>query len=673
MRAAQDPGWEKWKKMEPHRLARYVDPENIADRFWTAPRTGAVLRDVGGPRRLDLVGNLYAHLAAFALTYDPTRLDFTDANDSEQVVRSAAQVCEEGGSCLDLSLIFAGLCEFAGLRPLLVVLREHTLVAVALDTGVADARQRSGRVPGEEELLFRGLGSIDLGAKARLLALVDRDAYVLVECTGVSSTGRLDGPPGRLDFGTAVTAGHRQLLHGDLRALVDTTYFHLQRGHGPYKIREATPPAAPQTAALGARGTERLTQMLETVGVDSRADRWTVAALQRLVDVRTDADPMLRDLLLGTVRSLIDAVRTAQFIQDWMPHVLTPEAMRRAIRRPGTAPTTYPPLHSVADHLDHIALHHQGGRDGLHRWLASFVLHLAIDAGMNVDVAALRTWALDIDAIEHVNDLAGEVRARRENSRARLVVSLHAAVAGDWPESVMAWWLLDNVASQPSTLPCAPSRAGLEAAIRAHLDWADELSADAGLDLYRVDVAVPTGLLLHWQPEDADVSVPLIADYDVVTRWSDRLHANTRHARKRWQAIMRRPPGGCVAWLDRAETTDLDRLGAVLRQEALDRAVGLRYHPESQEPLLRAVLEHSPILLWLDRDVLPSDELFADLDRCWPDVPRGLVDAYRHREDTRTLRPLSGLRAVWDDEEWLRFCRAYAGPSAGRADRRGAP
>jgi hypothetical protein len=670
--AANHPGWEKWNKAEPHRLARYISPEYIAEQFHSVAGRARTVRQLDGRTNLELLGDVYAHLLAFGLRYDTTRIDFADYRSGEQIVRSAQQVREDGGSCLDLSLVFAGLCEYAGLRAILIILRSHTLVAVALRSDFAGAKLRGGVFDDESLFLRQGLISAEPAARAHLLARVNREDagsgdFVIVECTGLSATARPDGPAEAMPFEKALAAGYQQLAGGDLRNLVDPAFFHLQPAKGvvPYPVRAivAGEPAWAEPV-LGPAGAARLTEMLEFAGV-APPDRWTATALRVLAPQVAGLPTPEQPLVADAVSDLTDVLVTAEFVLGWMPQALTTGAMRRALRLPGSPPAPAGRLESLADYLEHIALHHHGGRRGLRRWLASFVARLAVEAELDLDAEPVRRWAQELDIQVDLNDIAGRIRAERENSRARLIVSLHASVAGDWPEQVVAWWLLDGEPSEPRTERCTPTQGGLEAAIGRHLDWADAQADDHRLRLERVEVAVPTGLLPRWRPEEAGAGEErLVQHYQVVTRWSDRMGRNTRVVRKKLDAIV-----ACgadpVYWLDRQATAELGNVVALVRGAVPTRAVGLKYHPRRQEETLRALLEQTPVLLWPDLDVDTDEVLLAELYGCWPEVPSTLNDAYLNRHDPQKVRPIAGLRAVWDDEHWLRFCRLFAGARSG--------
>jgi hypothetical protein len=662
------PAWEKWKKVEPRRLACYVHPERIAACFWTSERDGRTLSAAGGADRAALAAAVYDHLSTFDLAYDRTPIDFADHREGEQLVRDAWQVRTEGGSCLDLALVYAGLCQQVGLRPIVVVLRDHTLVAVPLRTGIEEVRAARGRpVPDEEEILHQGLVvAPEAGAKAQLLARADpHDGYLLVECTGVASTDRFDGPPRQLTFAEAVTAGHRQLLRGDLHYLVDVTYLHLHAVFRPYEVAVPAQRPAADDASLGRIGTECLQDMLADLGVVRRAPRWTVPALRQLRDEVAASGAASGALVTDAVDDLLLALHTIDFVRHYMPHSLTRDGLRRALRQAqGAHDQHHDELTGLADHVEHLALEHTAGPRRLPRALVTFVLRLAADAGLDLAAPEIHRWAATIDAVIDVNELAAELLRRQENGRARLIISLHASVAGDWPESVVGWCLIDDEPSEPREHPCQAGRAGLEHAIRDLVDWADDAVDDAGLHLQRVEVAVPTGLLLRWRPEDADISARLVVQYDVVTRWGDRLRTGTRNARRRLRDMAGADRQSCIDWLDPAQTAELSEVEAHLRDGVWARAIGLGFHPDRQESLVRMLLEHSPILLWPESGTDVSDALRDALYACWPDVPEALTHAYRARWSHGAQHPLATLRAVWDDESWLTFCRIYASSRA---------
>ena len=120
------------------------------------------------------------------------------------------------GTCLDLALLFAGLCLGNELLPLVVVLDGHAFVAVSLVRGRRDAGAPGRRDPDQDgPWVAEGL----LSSGDTLRELVARGDYLPIECTGFSrSEGVMGtGPEGRgrvggqMTFARAIEAGHEQL------------------------------------------------------------------------------------------------------------------------------------------------------------------------------------------------------------------------------------------------------------------------------------------------------------------------------------------------------------------------------------------------------------------------------------------------------------------------------
>ncbi|NUR62221.1 MAG: hypothetical protein HOV87_26705, partial [Catenulispora sp.] len=384
------------------------------------------------------------------------------------------------------------------------------------------------------------------------------------------------------------------------------------------------------------------------------------------------------------------ALLTARFLRGWLGAALTTDGLRAAVAqlRPGPAggslvripPAAFERVESVVEHL---ALNQPAGAggvggpaDGLRKWLCRFVVALARQAGRDDAAPELRGWADRIGAGQLLNDARQQARRRAARRRLRLVVSLHASVAGDWPASLSAW-LLDGAETLRHEVfenRPTPDRAGTEQALAEAVVWAEELAEELGRDteVYRIEVAAPSALLLRWRPEEYAPSSRLGMDYDVVLRWSVRLNPPAslrlaaRGVRNRWERIGAPGPDAPVDWLSRHEAGD-PRLPDRLRDEQYARAVGLDHVPGHGLPvsapdLLDLLLTFSPVVLWPDaQDGFPSrcQLVFNDY---WHTLPTGLIDARRKRwrEDPRTdpADVVARLRGVWDDEEWLDFCAA---------------
>ncbi len=117
------------------------------------------------------------------------------------------------GTCLDLAVLFCGLCEAYDVLPLLIVLEGHALVAVSLEYEFrrAEALDRPEKDPFCEEIAFKDA--------VQLREWIDSEAYLAIECTGFAQAAHLprEVPEGRdrssgfLSFDRAVAAGREQL------------------------------------------------------------------------------------------------------------------------------------------------------------------------------------------------------------------------------------------------------------------------------------------------------------------------------------------------------------------------------------------------------------------------------------------------------------------------------
>ncbi|MFD0519030.1 vWA-MoxR associated conflict system protein [Paractinoplanes durhamensis] len=236
-----------------------------------------------------------------------------------------------------------------------------------------------------------------------------------------------------------------------------------KRGASVLVLDNETHPAAAllddgRQPALGPLGRSHLNEMLSAAGFGEAVDRWTIPRLQTLSVRSLSADPALIELLRSSVDDFIITLKTASFVQELIPQAVTTKLMREALRLPGVLPDeAVLALRTLNDHLEWIALHTPGSTLGLRRRLARFVLKLyvGVDPGMDLDYKPLRCWARDIDALAEVNDAIEDVRDQADG-RAVLIVSLHGSVAGDWPESVLAWFVFDGSADTPAC--CGASR-----------------------------------------------------------------------------------------------------------------------------------------------------------------------------------------------------------------------
>ncbi len=154
--------------------------------------------------------------------------------------------------------------------------------------------------------------------------------------------------------------------------------------------------------------------------------------------------------------------------------------------------------------------------------LMRFVLRLAHTCGIDFGDSTLKQW---IDTMRIAPAMVNDFKADLERAPEpmRLVVSVHASVTGDWPESVSACLQLDGQDLYYQRYACAPTADGVSSAIADAVFDADKAAEDRDLRCRRIDVAAPVGLLLGWRPEEIDDEGRLGANHDFVLHWSERL------------------------------------------------------------------------------------------------------------------------------------------------------
>lgn len=135
-------------------------------------------------------------------------------------------------------------------------------------------------------------------------------------------------------------------------------------------------------------------------------------------------------------------------------------------------------------------------------------------------------------------------------------------------------------------------------------------------------------------------------------------------ARKRLADIARYGPGERMHWLAVRGPEDVARLAREFKDGVYHRAIGLEMHPGQDADMLAVVLAFTPILLWPQADTLGADHQ-AMIDAHWGALPTEFLGAYRDRwrgaDGDGTGRSLmADVRFIWDDEDWLNFCRDLA-------------
>lgn len=205
----------KWSKANEKSLARFVSDRAVE----LLPKLSASPFELIQTRegRLNLVRSIYDRLLNQGIQYAYEKYH---PEEEIQRLRTPAEVlyAPGEGTCLDLALLFCGLCFGYELLPLLVVIEGHAFAAVSLNHQRREwngfARERNLFNSTE---LFRGEES-----GRALQKLIEDEAYVAVECTGFARTRSFTGsmpeavgrsPQGTMTFDRAVAAGREQLAN----------------------------------------------------------------------------------------------------------------------------------------------------------------------------------------------------------------------------------------------------------------------------------------------------------------------------------------------------------------------------------------------------------------------------------------------------------------------------
>jgi hypothetical protein len=357
--------------------------------------------------------------------------------------------------------------------------------------------------------------------------------------------------------------------------------------------------------------------------------------------------------------SLIVAERTVAFLWSFMPRQLSTPALRRALKAIGAH--WRGPLADERDAVEFVALNYPMKEGSCRPAMARFVVALATDAAYDLDAAEMRAWAVEVGALLPYNDVVLATRETSRQRRLRLVVRLDSP-AGDWPETLSAWLLLDgDVHLRAVFTECAPSQDGAEAKLLEAVEWAESEAVELGLDLRHIDVAVPSTIMLRWAPEEVLNGTRLGEQYEVHPRWSIRLDPPAgmrwinKLAQSRLSAVAAQDTDCATTWLLEHRTRQRDRLMGDLRDGRLTTPIGLMRRPREDPELMDLLLAFTPILIW---PAGPDGraEHCTQVEARWDDLPAAFLVAYRERWKGDQSDPLADLRSIWDDDEWLRFC-----------------
>jgi hypothetical protein len=420
-------------------------------------------------------------------------------------------------------------------------------------------------------------------------------------------------------------------------------------------------------SVLGPRGTGALVRALSAFdpGHESR-QIWNLLALRDLeTEVLTAPDSPGRTRVLRLLKNLDVARRTAEFLTRFMPAELTTARLHRAMIGLPTGPPQ--DLTGALDAVEYLAVNPSPGKDAYLTQLARFVTALADDAGSDLDDRLLLEWATEIGALTPFNDARSRQRDRTTERRLRLIVNLQS-VSESWPLRLAAWLLVDSTVDRQESFSCVENstiadQASVEAALTDAVFWAKTRADELELPLARIEVAAPARLLLRWRPENVLYGTWLGDRHEVLVRWSERL-APTRD--KRWineYALTRlaeidaQADGGRLHWMTTRELGEQAALTERLQAGRYQQAIGLEDDPGDGAGVLELLLPFSPILVWPHKVAAGPDHK-DQVEARWRELPLGFLKAYRSWKKDGVEDPVAQLRAIWEDEDWLRFCRS---------------
>lgn len=168
-----------WSKADEKGLVRFVTPEA---RQWITLETNRFDISSRPDKHLLIMNDIYNQLLKKEIKYVP---DKSDPSEWEQCVFSPDEIFDiREGTCLDLALLFCGICLGYELLPLLILIEGHALAAVSLEYGLNDwdAYKRS------EKALFE---AHPLTKPEPLRELIDKGSYAAIECTGFAHSEKL--------------------------------------------------------------------------------------------------------------------------------------------------------------------------------------------------------------------------------------------------------------------------------------------------------------------------------------------------------------------------------------------------------------------------------------------------------------------------------------------------
>jgi hypothetical protein len=655
-----------WAKAEPNTIVRFVTPVAVD-----------VLKPIGvSSHDLEVAGNYKGIVQAIYDTLCGSGIQYArepyNSSDALQPVRTPTEVLRSPGegTCLDLAVLFCGLCLGFNLLPVLIVLEGHALAAVSRRFKGTEWNSND-RWP-ELNLFDRGT----LENPDTLRRLIDDGDYLLVECTGFAHSTQLsrDRPEGRgrvdglLSFDWAMRDGREQLDQGDRRLWHAFDVVRLQQDGGLAAL-EFTPPQPPGVELLRDVGDYYRNVLVNGLPTGIAVPtRWDARQLGNLRDalvgtpeIREETD---RLRLLDVTTALCNAVEVKALLEDVGASRIGLGRLcviyRREIRRWPEHDDSSDGILVDAAGVD-ILERREGGVGGPPA-LARYVLSLCVECGVNVsEHHGLLEWLASV-GVQGAD--ASSFAAQRDSAPpAWLLVDLGPEVqvqasggnVEPWPQDVSARLFMPH--DQPLTLfaACVRTEEGIIAAIRKIVDDASAMVSRRQEIV--VDVAAPRWLLERideWQVvEDDGEYVPLReGGLRPRLRWSQRAWDGklARKAQQRAREVVWRKSAallgiqGPTDKLSLVEWLDLERHRAPI--------IAFRSAYFVGDPLRIMLGVGCPFLVWLPEEATPAvTRLLSAVTKRVPFSARSyaLPDEIALNQGQEKASGPNKIVTIWDD------------------------
>ena len=204
----------EWSKFEEKSLARFVTPE-LPDSFKLPNHVNRL--ELMQWNKHQLVKEIYNTLAEKNIKY---ALEPFNSEKNTQLIRTYKEILEtrNEGTCLDLAVLFCGICLAYDLLPLLIVFEDHALAAVSIRYNRKEYWNDKSTERQKERQFFQDQ---PVFKHEELQTLINLGNFLVVECTGfVSSQTTLPenmpegigrNEEGFLSFERAIEAGKEQI------------------------------------------------------------------------------------------------------------------------------------------------------------------------------------------------------------------------------------------------------------------------------------------------------------------------------------------------------------------------------------------------------------------------------------------------------------------------------